>query len=246
MVDAAIGGKTGVNTRFGKNMLGTFYPADHVFIDPTLLDSLPQSQWTNGAAEVIKYALIRSLPLYEMLKKWDPKDSAYLETILHACVLIKAEIVEKDFEEKTGLRRILNFGHTIAHGLELLEDYHLPHGEAVAIGMLVESYLSMQMGYLPLKIFQEIETMIRSFAFSLKLSTPPSLENLYLALARDKKSLKGTVRFVLLENIGTCHPFNGDYCVEVPKQILDEALTWMIAQFSGERGNCKTRFGDQI
>lgn len=234
MVDAAIGGKTGVNTRFGKNLIGTFYPADRIFIDPTVLQSLSESEWTNGTAEVIKYALIRSPQLFQSLKKWDPKNSHYLETIIRECVLIKAQVVETDYEETTGLRRILNFGHTIAHALELLENYQISHGEAVAIGMLVESRISQKMGLLSLKDSEEIEALVRSFPFPLKLSSAITLEKMRGALVLDKKTAQGIPRFVLLEKIGSCSPFTGEYCAEIPPQVLEEALAWMITLFSGD------------
>ena len=233
MVDASIGGKTGVNTRFGKNLIGTFYPASKIFIDPALLSSLPPSEWTSGAAEVIKYALISSLPLFTTLKNWNPEDPAFLEKVIYTCVQIKAGIVEKDFEEKLGPRRILNFGHTIAHALELLENYHISHGEAVAIGMLVESDISMKMGFLPKTLFQEIETLIHSFPFALHLSPAVTVDAVRSAISLDKKSVHGAARFVLLEKIGACHPFDGRYCSEVPKSILDESLLWMHSQFTG-------------
>ena len=224
MVDAAIGGKTGVNTRFGKNLIGTYYPAEKILIDPSLLSSLPSSEWTNGAAEVIKYGLIRSPHLFESLKHWKPEDPAYLEKIIHESVSIKANVAETDYEEKTGLRRILNFGHTIAHALELLEDYRLSHGEAVAIGMLVESALSVKMGHLKEDSFHQIEKCIRSFPFSLKVSSNVTKANLHSALALDKKSVKALPRFVLLEKIGACHPFGGEYCSEIPIKLLDAAI----------------------
>lgn len=231
MVDAAIGGKTGVNTRFGKNLIGTFYPAEKILIDPAILSSLPPSEWTNGLAEVIKYALIRSSNLFDALKKWNPQDQSYLEKIIQECIAIKAQIVEKDYEEKAGVRRILNFGHTIAHALELLENYRLSHGEAVAIGMLAESYISMKMGLIPDSLFMEIEKMIKSFPFALRISSTITLDHLSSALALDKKASKGAVRFVLLDKIGACNPFDGEYCSEVPTEILNQALTWTIDQF---------------
>jgi 3-dehydroquinate synthase len=234
MVDAAIGGKTGINTRFGKNLLGTFYPADWIFIDPSVLSTLPPSELTNGAAEVIKYALIYSPQLLQILRNWNPKDSTYLEMIIRDSILIKAQTVEIDFEEKLGLRRILNFGHTIAHALELLENYRLPHGEAVALGMLVESFISVRMGLLPAASLREIETLIRSFPFDLKVSANVTLEKMRNALILDKKSAQGAARFALLEKIGTCHPFDGKYCTTLPEKTLDEALSWMLAEFSGD------------
>jgi 3-dehydroquinate synthase len=234
MVDAAIGGKTGVNTRFGKNLIGTFYPAEKIFIDPSVLSSLPESEWTNGAAEVIKYALIRSYELFETLKKWKPEDPLYLGKIIHESVMIKAQIVEGDYEEKLGLRRIVNFGHTIAHALELLEDYRLSHGQAVAMGMLVEGYISMKMGNLAEPSWAKMEKLIRTFPFILKLSANVTKANMNTAFALDKKATGGAARFVILEKIGACHPFSGEYCCEIPKAVLDGALDWMIENFGGK------------
>jgi 3-dehydroquinate synthase len=231
MVDAAIGGKTGINTQFGKNLIGTFYPAHKILIDPTLLTSLPLSEWTNGTAEVIKYALIHSPGLFELLLQWNPKDAAYMEQIIHECILIKTRVVEADFEEKMGLRRILNFGHTIGHALELLENYRLPHGEAVAIGMLTEGLLSVKTGHLSQAAFFEIQKMIRSFPFRLILSKSITAKKMSSALLSDKKSTGGKTRFVLLEKTGACHPFAGDYCTPVPDPLLEETLSWMFSEF---------------
>lgn len=235
MVDASIGGKTGVNTPFGKNLIGSFYPAERILIDPLLLQTLPSEEWTNGCAEVIKYALIFSPKLFKELKHWNPTDSRYLEHIIHECIQIKGQVVEKDFEEKWGLRRILNFGHTIAHALETIENYKISHGEAVAIGMLVESRISLKKGLLSEQNFAEIEDLIRSFPFRLQLSPAVTLEAMQGALILDKKSRKKTPRFVLLEAIGTYGNFAGEYCSEVSEPILKESLKWMIAVFSGDR-----------
>jgi 3-dehydroquinate synthase len=234
MVDAAIGGKTGVNTPFGKNLVGTFYPADKILIDPTVLLSLPEEEWTNGMAEIIKYALIKSPQLFHQLHQKDWKLPSNLETIIYECILIKAQIVETDYEETSGLRRILNFGHTIAHAIELLEHYAISHGEAVAIGMLVESRISLKMGLLSLEAFQKIETLIRSFPFRLKLNQAIHSEQIHSALTSDKKSVKGVPRFVLLKQIGECGAFEGEYCTSVPLPILEEAIAWMVALFSGD------------
>ena len=232
MVDAAIGGKTGINTRFGKNLLGTYYPAAKILVDLSLLSTLPPSEWTNGLAEVIKYSLIRSKKLFEALKKWDPKNP---EKIIQECIQIKMDVVEEDYEEKTGLRRILNFGHTIGHALELLENFRISHGEVVAIGMLVESYLSMKMGILSEDSFDAINQLIRSFPFSLQISSAIRKDNMHSVMASDKKTAKGKVRFVLLEKIGAYRAFGGECCTEVPNPILDEGLNWMIKEFGGRK-----------
>jgi 3-dehydroquinate synthase len=231
MVDAAIGGKTAVNTPFGKNLIGTFYPADQLLIDPTVLSSLPQSELTNGVAEVIKYALISSPPLFQALRTWKNADPAYLEMIIHECIMTKGRIVEFDFEEKKGERRILNFGHTIAHALEQAENYQLPHGEAVAMGMLVESFISVRMGHLSEQILSEITELVRSFPFSLKITSKVTDQKIRNALALDKKNKNGEIRSVLLEKIGSCCSFQGEYCCVIPEKTLGEAIKWMFEMF---------------
>ncbi len=228
MVDAAIGGKTGVNTPLGKNLIGAFYPAQKILIDPSTLSCLPRSEWVNGTAEVIKYALINSKELFENLKHWRIDDPDYIEKIIAQSISIKSKVVEEDFEEKKGLRHILNFGHTIAHAIELLEEYQLPHGQAVALGMLIESFLSVKMGLLSKESFDAIEALIRSFPFTLRIQPRITAHRLRDALALDKKTLGGVPRFALLEEIGRCCSFDGKYCTAVPEEILQEAINWML------------------
>ena len=123
------------------------------------------------------------------------------------------------------MRRILNFGHTIGHALEALEEFRLPHGAAVAMGMLVESYISYKMGFLSESDFLEIEALIRSFPFKLEMRF--DVQKMLSFLCLDKKAVKGVPRFVLLNRIGSCERFSGEYCSPVPKELLFEALEWM-------------------
>ncbi|MES2122220.1 MAG: 3-dehydroquinate synthase [Chlamydiota bacterium] len=229
MVDAAIGGKTGVDTPMGKNLVGAFYPAEHLFIDLALLETLPAKDRVNGFAEIIKYALIYSSALFERLSP----QSKDLESIVRECIQIKKEVAEEDFEEKGGKRRILNFGHTIGHAIELLEEFQVSHGEAVAMGMCVESYLSMRTGLLSQGDFERIISCVRAFPFQLRLSARVKVDGMIEALALDKKAAKGIPRFVLLDGIGSCAPFQGTYCTVVPSELLNEALHWMREQFAG-------------
>ncbi len=182
---------------------------------------------------MIKYALIRSPQLFQILRNWQPHDPAYLDLIIHESVLTKAGVVESDYEEKTGLRRTLNFGHTIAHALELCENYTLSHGDAVAIGMRVESFISHRMGLLKRSDLEEIETLIQAFPFPFKISSKVTPEKMRSAVLLDKKSTHGAARFVLLDKIGSCHPFHSEYCTTVPEKVLSEALSWMFTACSG-------------
>lgn len=211
MVDAAIGGKNGVNHPCGKNLIGTFHLPQQVLIDPLLLTTLPHIELKQGIVEMIKHGLIADSAYFDFLEKHLDQllayDLDYLEEAIRGSCRIKTDIVEQDPQE-TGLRRLLNFGHTVGHALEKLSNYTLPHGEAVAHGLLVESALSP----LPPADLKRIEQLLARLNFK-----PPSFshEELTLAMTLDKKSLRGRPRFVLLEAIGSPLPFGGAYCTKV-------------------------------
>lgn len=210
MVDAAFGGKTGVNTPFGKNQIGTFYPADEVVIDLKYLKTLPQKEWENGYAEVVKYGLIADPQLLNYA-------SMDLKEVIERCIAIKRAVVEGDPEEKRGRRRILNFGHTVGHALEVLSGYSLSHGEAVAIGCFVESHLSAYLGLLPKEALARVPKR-----------KVPFLSGLYEAMQGDKKAKGGQARFVLLEEIGVPCPFGGEYCKAVSKEEFEACVSNLV------------------
>ena len=188
MVDASVGGKTGVNLPGGKNMIGAFYPPLEVIMDIDVLNSLQETELRNGMAEIIKYGAIWDKALFHELS--EVKD---LLPLIKKSVEIKEDIVKKDPKE-TGLRSILNFGHTIGHAIETLEDYSLSHGEAVAIGMIGEAHLTGHEA--------PLITLIEKFQFPLKLSSKVTAEALFTTMKKDKKALNKTAHFVLLEEIG--------------------------------------------
>ena len=150
-VDSAIGGKTAVDLPQGKNLLGTFYQPRAVFADLNFLDTLPEKEFNNGLAEIIKYGIIEDEKMFKLLEEnmdaVKSRDSAHLLKIIETCCRIKKSIVEID-EREQGLRRILNFGHTLGHALEAVSDYALSHGEGVALGMIAAAKLSVKMHYL--------------------------------------------------------------------------------------------------
>lgn len=213
MVDAAIGGKTAINTPFGKNLIGTFYPPHAVFADLSTLQTLPEKERFNGLAEILKMGLIQDRTI------WEREENRVLRAIQG-----KIAIVERDPKER-GLRRILNFGHTIGHGLEAVSSYKMPHGEAVALGCVVESHLSMCLGYLSSKEFEEIERRYRSFP--LKLPKGYNRHRLLEAMSHDKKKEAGEIRFVLLDQIGRAISFEDAYCRPVGGKELESSLDWM-------------------
>jgi 3-dehydroquinate synthase len=210
MVDAAIGGKTGIDTPFGKNLIGSFYLPKAIVIDLDVLKSLPEREMMHGMSEILKIGLVHDPAILEMSGD---------EQILRV-IQAKIAVVEKDPKEQ-GLRRILNFGHTIGHAIETCTG--MAHGEAVAIGCVAESYLSWRMGFL-----SEIELQ-RIVGLFPKVECELSVDAIIQAMQLDKKRAKGKVRFVLLRKIGEAVDFDGDYCTEVPIEFVREAISTGLA-----------------
>jgi len=223
VVDASIGGKTAINTRYGKNLIGTFYHPKHIFADLNVLKTLPEKEWFNGLAEILKMGLIYKPAIWESFNFQDP------ECIFQA-IEGKVEIVTQDPTEQS-IRRILNFGHTLGHALELVSDYEMSHGEAVALGCAAEAHLSMQMGYLSQEDFEQV---VRRFSqFSLELPKKYTRSKLLSALLHDKKKARSQTRFVLIDKIGHALAFEGAYCQAVTHAQLEPTLNWMEEWKSG-------------
>lgn len=233
MVDASIGGKTGVNVPHGKNMLGCIYQPKKVVIDLSLLDTLPKKEFANGMVETIKHALIANASFFEELEKQSDiiADKNALQKVVYKSCSIKKEIVEHDEKEK-GKRFLLNFGHTVGHALEHLTDYAISHGEAVAIGIIVESYISVMLGILDEESFNRIRQIFVQYKLPLTLPKQFPIQTLLEAMSLDKKSLKGKPRFVILEKIGKPHVYDNEYCTHVDEALIVKALQWMYDLFS--------------
>ena len=226
-VDAAIGGKTGVNHAHGKNLIGTFYQPVKTIVDPSLLSSLPKPQMKEGLAEVIKYGVIMDKPLFWYIEQHIDaiKTFSYTECpdvwhfLIEKSIQNKALVVSQD-EKESQLREILNFGHTIGHAIESVFSYEtVSHGEAVAMGMIIESMLSVQLRHLSKDHLNRIQSLIESFDFNLKLSDI-NRDDYFSALQRDKKVRKGTVRFIFPTDIGQTKTVDG-----VTPEAIETALT---------------------
>ncbi len=227
MVDAAIGGKTGVDTPFGKNLIGSFYQPKAIFVDLSLLSSLPPREWTGGLSEILKYGLIGDLAIWRQLEEHASDWKSRLHSLVLSSIRVKKRVVEEDPLEEKGLRRKLNFGHTVAHALEYLSQYELSHGEAVAIGLLAESWLSHRLGYLPAQEFRRIEQLMHKFPFAFKLPKQFQKDSFLEAIQLDKKSKDNQARFVLIGQIGQPLPFEGAYCRPVERAALEELIEWL-------------------
>ncbi len=230
MVDGAIGNKTGVNTPYGKNQIGNFYYPRAIIEDLDLLKSLPAKEIGNGMAEVLKMGLVYDAGIWELAERHEKKEHLIDELIVRVA-RSEVDVIEQDpFEH--GVRRVLIFGHVIGNAIEIVSHYSIPHGLAVAMGCLVESYLSVRLGYLKEKEMERIEALYREKGFPLKLPQGYRRKDVYEAFLLDKRRSGGVLRCVLIDRIGHAVPFDGEYCRAIPDDHLEAALAWMEKKFS--------------
>lgn len=230
MVDASIGGKTGVNVPWGKNLIGTFYPPEQIIIDSTFLTTLPIKELKNGCVEMIKHGLIADENYFSFLEEHGNDllniDHTVLKTAIWESCRIKLDIVQED-EKEEGKRHLLNFGHTVGHALEKITQYQLTHGEAVALGIVVEAYLSYLNHDLSIHDFERIKMIFQSYQIPLICPFKIDIDQIIEAMIMDKKSLNRQPRFVLLKKIGE-PVVNQTFCHAVKSDLLLEALSIII------------------
>lgn len=211
-VDASVGGKTGANLVSGKNLVGCFHQPLVVLADPDVLITLPEREYRAGLMEVVKCGVIRSEPLFRLTRERSrdilTRDPDLVERLIAESVRIKCDVVSAD-ERESGMRRILNFGHTVGHAIEAETGYRLfLHGEAVGLGMKAAAHLSHLAGSLgPAARDEILETVERYGPFPPARDLPP--ERLLARLAKDKKSVRGAVHFVLATRIGETEVVSG-------------------------------------
>ena len=231
MVDASIGGKTGVNTLYGKNLIGAFSQPQAVFIDTETLTSLSPHEFSNGMVELIKHAVIADQDLFNQLtsaKKIEQSDPLLIDIIYRSC-LVKKSFVEQD-EHELNKRQLLNFGHTIGHAIETIENYKISHGEAVAIGMLVEAYLSVKCGYLDESELIRLHQLLQTYQLPLVTQAFKDKKRFYHQLMSDKKNINRLPRFVLLKKNGETYHEGNTYSHIVNPLLLEKTINW-----AGER-----------
>ena len=225
-VDSSVGGKTAVNHALGKNLIGAFYQPKAVFIDLQTLQTLPEREIKSGLGEVIKYGVISDGNFFAYLEnnvdKILSRDISVMQKIIRRSCEIKSEVVSKD-EKESGLRRILNFGHTIAHVIEeetFYKEYR--HGEAVAVGMLGAAIISNKLG----KISDYEVTRLKNLLEKLNLPTKCvnlDIDRMYNAAFRDKKTLSGKINWVLMKNFGEV-----EISADVPADIVKNTLRELV------------------
>lgn len=204
MVDASIGGKTGVNLGHYKNQIGLFSTPIALYIDPIFLGTLPPEQWLSGFAEMLKHGLIHDEKLWTSVLMQMEDPTTIDQELLLACIQVKKQIVEIDPTEKNE-RKKLNFGHTFGHAIEgfLMEEEPITHGHAVAVGMVMEAYLSYKRGLLSQEDYQSIENALLAF-YPLFTFSDDDINGVVAYLSNDKKNKSGKILTCLLERIGGC------------------------------------------
>jgi 3-dehydroquinate synthase len=200
-VDAAIGGKNGINYGQYKNILGTTRQPEFILFDPSLLESLPRDEWSNGFAEIIKYGCILDAELFRLLEQrltlGNFADPEGIGKVVERCVILKSDVVKQD-EFELGKRRLLNFGHTVGHAVEKL--YHLSHGRAVSIGMVAAVSVSRQLSGFSEISAGRVTRLLQGFGLPVEFDFDP--EKVVNHLTLDKKRDKDSIHFVLLLEIG--------------------------------------------
>ncbi|MDE2712303.1 MAG: 3-dehydroquinate synthase [Acidobacteriota bacterium] len=230
-VDASVGGKTGINTPHGKNLIGAIRQPAAVFADIRFLETLPEPEFLNGVAEALKMAATSDPELFSGMEKGigalTEREPGALTRLVAAAVRIKAAVVSAD-ERESGLREVLNFGHTIGHGLESATDYVLAHGAAVAVGMIAESRMARRAGFLEPAAEDRLRFLIDSVGLSVRAPDGVERGRVLAALESDKKARGGEPRFVVLEDIGRVRDRDEEgrpaYSFPMPPEVVDTGL----------------------
>jgi len=227
-VDSSVGGKVGINHPRGKNLIGAFHQPVGVLIDTAVLDTLPDRDFRSGLAEVVKYGMILDEQLFGLLEQQSEgimrRDPALMRTIVGRSCRLKADVVEQDEYERTGHRAILNYGHTFAHAYEALSGYgELTHGEAVSIGMHHAALLALALGRISTSVVERQERLLGAFGLPTRLPTSRKLgiDEVLSRMLLDKKTVGGTLRFILPCRLGKVETVSNVPVEEVRKLLKD-------------------------
>lgn len=205
MVDSSIGGKTGVDFKAYKNMVGAFHQPSAVYMNLTVLKTLTEEQYRSGIGEIVKHALIRNVEYYQWLIDHSTqvmdRDLAAVKDMVYESLLIKKAVVEKDPKE-LGERALLNFGHTLGHAIEKQMNFQMLHGDCVAVGIVCASYISYKRGHISLQELEGIKELLSTFTLPIHVDLKDT-NAVIETTASDKKMEAGKIKFILLERIGT-------------------------------------------
>ena len=202
-VDSSVGGKTAIDLRNGKNLVGSFWQPSLVICDVDIIDRLPDTIFSEGMAEVIKCNVIRAMPFMEWIR--NDKIKSNLDDVIYQCVLLKRDVVERDEFDIKGIRNILNVGHTVAHAIEKLSNYKVSHGHAVATGMIIEAQIAQQLGKCTFDVVEKIRAAVGQY--NLVVDIPWTAEQLAEAMKSDKKNRDDAIVFELPSELGKCSEY---------------------------------------
>ncbi len=225
--DSALGGKTGVDSSLSKNAFGAFWHPAAVFIDVATLQTLDDRQYRAGLVESVKHGLIADREYFEFIESHLDailaRDMNTLETVARYNCMIKGRVVEEDPLEKNK-RRVLNYGHTVGHAVEAASDYALLHGEAIAVGMIAAGWIEVELGLSEPDRLARIRRVLEKLGVPVKL--PPNLaeDRVIDVMRHDKKAVDQWPRFVLLDRLGQVHCENGQYAVQVGREVVETVL----------------------
>ena len=220
-VDASVGGKTGVNNTYGKNLIGAFYQPKAVYIDPEFLKTLPPREFAAGVAEIVKMAVMFDKAYFEFLQDADLSNEAILKEAIRKSVELKAWVVNQD-EKEAGIRAVLNYGHTFGHVVENETNYTTYlHGEAVAIGMIMANELAIELGLFTTEEAQEVKTLLENSSLPTEYLIK-DVDDFYEHFFLDKKSANNSIKFILPQGMGN---------YKVVKDIDEERVKKVLRKF---------------
>jgi 3-dehydroquinate synthase len=225
MVDSSIGGKTGVNTVAGKNLLGAAHQPSLVIDDIDVLKTLPRREFNQGFAEIIKHAIIADAKMFRQLQSWEarsPRRPLGLQSLIKRNIKIKAAFVARDERDRTGKRALLNFGHTVGHAIERAADYRkFLHGEAISLGIVAACTISIKRAGLSPRQHDAVIDLLQQFDLPIKLPAHFSRKKIFAALKFDKKFEAGKIRFVVAPRIGAAY-LTSDVTLEDIREAVNE------------------------
>jgi 3-dehydroquinate synthase len=219
MVDSSIGGKNGIDLDFGKNLLGSFYHPKNIIIDLNFLRSLPQREIASGMSEVIKYAILEGSSILEEIKKEKP----HIGRLVELSIDIKSRYVKEDERETTGIRALLNLGHTLGHAIEARTAFsRFTHGEAVAIGSCFATFFSYNLGYASIEFYKEVKSLFEKYNLPTLYPGDIDIESIRQYILKDKKNISSKLRFVLPKGFSDVFIFQTDF-----ETVKDCLVKWI-------------------
>lgn len=238
IVDSSIGGKTGINSKNGKNLIGSFYNPKEILINSEFINTLSLKEIRQGLSEIIKYGVIKNEKIFNILEKSNKvfmqNHMKNIDKIIKECIKIKIDTVEKDFKEND-LRSILNFGHTIGHALEKKYSYKFSHGDCIGTGMAIESLIANNIYKLSTKNFSRILKLLDKFELRKVSYKVNDIDNLLDLMELDKKNKNSMITFSLPKKIGSMLKINNKHKIEIKRSLIKKIMIKYLNEFENKK-----------